>query len=64
MVSLNLRPFKDWVFNITENRWTTDKISLKWLKKVFIPLTKLVNPLDKRLLIINGYSSYITDNYI
>jgi len=31
---------------------------------VFIPLIRLVNPLDKRLLIINGHGSHITDDYI
>jgi len=42
----------------------TDEISLKWLKKVFIPLIRPVNPLDKRLLIIDGYSNHITNDYI
>ena len=31
---------------------------------MFIPLTKPASPNQKRLLIINGYGSYVTAEYI
>jgi DDE superfamily endonuclease len=46
-------------FSATKNGWTNDAYGLKWLQEVFEPSTRPKRLNSKRLLIIDGHSSYI-----
>ncbi len=59
-VPKSINEFKDWEFTTTENGWTSDDTALEWLKKVFIPRTALQDPLEARLLILDGHGSHET----
>ena len=39
-------------------------VTVTWLCNIFLLKTQLANPLEKRLLILNSYSSYITKEFI
>ena len=56
----NLMLPDDWQFQVSPNGWTSDEIGLCWLKKVFIPSTSLRIKGKYRLLILDGYGSYLT----
>lgn len=43
--------------------WTNDKIGVAWLKEVFEPFTRPKTPYSYRLLIIDGHSSHITQEF-
>jgi len=60
----DLQPFKHWKFTATPKGWTDNETSLKWLKNVFIPLTKPASPDQKRLLVIDGHGSHVTAEYM
>ena len=62
--SLKLKGYKDWKFDSTENRWTSDTITLEWLKTVFIPQIVLYDPKEPRLLILDSYKSHETTEFI
>ena len=64
MVLFELEGYKDWKFDSTENRWTSDATALKWLKKVFIPRIAPCDPKEPRLLILDGYRSHETTEFI
>jgi hypothetical protein len=49
---------------ILYNRWTDNAIGLEWFIKVFIPKTKPLVKERWRLMLFDGYSSYITSNVI
>ena len=36
--------FQDWFFAASEKGWTTNSITLRWLKEVFLPLTVPEDP--------------------
>ena len=59
-----LLEFKDWEFTATDNGWTNSEIAVEWLRKIFIPRTRPEDPSEKRLLILDGYGSYITTEFI
>jgi hypothetical protein len=46
-------------FVSTENGWTNDVYRMEWLKTVFKPYIRLKRAITKRLLIVNGYLSYV-----
>jgi hypothetical protein len=52
------------VFGVTENGWTNDAYSLKWLQEVFEPSTQPTTRSTKRLLIVDGHSSHINLRFI
>jgi DDE superfamily endonuclease len=54
----------DWKFTTSENGWTSNAISLEWLRTVFIPQTRLKNSNRWRLLIVDGHGSYISDDFM
>ena len=54
----------DFFFGATENGWTNDAYSLKWLQEVFELRSRPKRPNSKRLLIVDGYSSYINLRFI
>jgi hypothetical protein len=54
----------DWHFSTSNSGWTSDSHAFKWLTEVFEPSTKLADPTQRRLLIMDGHSSHITANVI
>jgi len=54
---------KDWRFEVSNNGWTTDEISLRWLQKLFIPLTNSRVRGRFRLLILDGHGSHLTPQF-
>ncbi len=56
--------FIDWTFTTSPNGWTSHEIALKWLKEVFIPFSKPSNPDQWRLLVLDGHSSHITEEFM
>jgi hypothetical protein len=51
------------MIGVSDNRWTTDEISLIWLKKLFGLYTQDRTVGKYRLLILNGHGSYITAEF-
>jgi hypothetical protein len=47
----------------SQNGWTTDEIGLQWLKETFKPHSKLYSTSAKRLLILDGHSSYLSAEF-
>src|SRR5450432_1869350 len=46
-------------FVASENRWSCNSLGLNWLEKVFNPVTKAKARRSRRLLIVDGHSSYV-----
>ena len=61
---LDLKPFSDWEFTATDNRWTNNAVAVEWLEKIFIPQTQPTNPTDYRLLILDGHGSHTSDDFM
>jgi hypothetical protein len=62
-----LNEFKEsanWYFIISPNGWTNHYIGYSWLVYVYNPQTKPVNPLDTRLIIMDGHGSLSTDDFM
>src|SRR6266566_7635148 len=59
----NIEEFKDWKFESSPKGWTSDDITVQWLNTVFIPQTWVLYN-RSRLLIVDGYKSHITDDFI
>ena len=53
----------DWRIEISQNGWTTDDISLRWLEKLFIPATNRRTQGKYRLLILDGHGSHLTPQF-
>ena len=51
-------------FTVSYNRWLNNAISLAWLKTVFERYTKLARITQKRLLIVDGHSSYVNMAFV
>jgi hypothetical protein len=51
-------------FAVSYNRWSNNQIGLAWLEQVFEQYTKPKRATTKRLLIVNGYSSYINIKFV
>lgn len=54
---------KDWRFEVSNNGWTTNEIGLRWLQKLFIPLTNSRVRGRFRLLILDGHGSHLTPQF-
>jgi hypothetical protein len=54
---------KDWHFEVSPNGWTSDEIGLRWLAKVFLPLTFSRRKGKYRLLILDGHGSHLTPGF-
>ncbi|KYG40271.1 hypothetical protein M433DRAFT_160676, partial [Acidomyces richmondensis BFW] len=54
----------DWRFSTSNSGWTSNSHAYEWLTTVFEPSTKLADPIQRRLLIMDGHSSHITANVI
>jgi hypothetical protein len=59
--------FKDlppsWRINVSPNGWTVNEIGIKWLEKLFIPETTKRLQGVYRMLILDGYGSYLTPEF-
>ena len=53
----------DWMIGVSENGWTTDKIGLTWLKKIFGLFTENRITGKYRLLILDGHGSHVTAEF-
>ena len=54
----------DWVYTTSKNGWIANRIVFNWLTKVFIPETKPSGDKDARLLILDGYRSHHTTEFL
>jgi len=54
---------KSWGITTSENGWTTDKIGLEWLEKIFEKHTKDRTKGQYRLLILDGHGSHLTPEF-
>ena len=54
---------QEWHIATSQNGWTTDKIGLHWLKKVFEPYSKQYSIGAKRLLILDGHNSHLSADF-
>jgi hypothetical protein len=54
---------EDWRFKVSPNGWTSNKISLRWLEKLFIPTTSSRIKGVYRLLILDGHGSHLTPRF-
>ena len=48
---------------VSDNGWTTDEIGLRWLENLFIPSINRRSKGAWRLLILDGYGSYLTPKF-
>jgi hypothetical protein len=53
----------DWRLDISDNGWTTDEIGMKWLTKVFIPITNARSTGHYRMLVLDGHGSHLTPEF-
>ncbi|RJE17446.1 Pogo transposable element, partial [Aspergillus sclerotialis] len=53
----------NWRFEVSDNGWTTDKIGLRWLQKLFVPGTTTRTKGKYRLLILDGHGSHLTPQF-
>jgi hypothetical protein len=53
----------DWRLDISNNGWTTDEISMKWLTKLFIPMTNARTTGRYRMLVLDGHGSHLTPQF-
>ncbi|KAI8401625.1 hypothetical protein FOFC_18494 [Fusarium oxysporum] len=54
----------DWEFSCSEKGWTSNKLALIWLRKVFIPSTQPEKKNEPRLLILDGHGSHMTEKFL
>ncbi|SCN90426.1 related to transposase [Fusarium fujikuroi] len=60
----NLDFLEDWEFACSDKGWTSNKLALVWLRKVFIPSTQPEKKNEPQLLILNGYGSHVTEDFL
>ena len=53
----------DWRFEVSPNGWTSDEIGIRWLEKLFIPLTTSRTKGRYQLLILDGHGSHLTPKF-
>ena len=53
----------DWRLDISDNGWTTDKIGMRWLTKVFIPIINACTTGRYWMLILDGHGSHLTPEF-
>src|SRR5436853_1349834 len=54
----------NWHVPFSENRWTSNDITIEWLEKVFSPQTQSGDSADTRLLIVDGHGSHTSDEFM
>jgi DDE superfamily endonuclease len=55
---------QDWLYITLENGWTSNNIGLSWLKELFLIESAIDDPLQTRILVLNGHESHIPTNFI
>ncbi|CCT63413.1 related to transposase [Fusarium fujikuroi IMI 58289] len=60
----NLDFLEDWEFACSDKGWTSNKLALVWLRKVFIPSTQPEKKNEPRLLILDGHGSHVTEDFL
>ena len=50
-------------FEVSPNGWTTNKIGIRWLEKLFIPTTSSRTKGGYRLLVLDGHGSHLTPRF-
>ncbi|SCN96763.1 related to transposase [Fusarium fujikuroi] len=60
----NLDFLEDWEFACSDKGWTSNKLALVWLRKVFILSTQPEKKNEPRLLILDGHGSYIIEDFL
>jgi hypothetical protein len=53
-----------WRFSVSNSGWTSDSHGFRWISEVFDPSTTPEDPLQRRLLIMDGHSSHMTARLI
>ena len=53
----------DWVYTISENGWTSNRIELNWLKEIFLPETASKNR-GHKMLVMNSHDSHIVIEFL
>jgi hypothetical protein len=56
--------YNDVHFSTSHNRWTNSNLGLAWLRDLFESYTKPKSRAQKRLLILDGYGSHITKDFM
>ena len=54
----------DWQFSTSNSSWTSDSHGYEWLTTVFELNTRPIDPMQRRLLMMDGHSSHMTANFI
>jgi 4-hydroxybenzoate polyprenyltransferase len=53
-----------WQFTATKMGWIEEKIAIKWLRRIFIPMSAPEDPKEWRLLVIDGHYTHITIDFM
>ncbi|KAI1001647.1 hypothetical protein K3495_g6554 [Podosphaera aphanis] len=61
---LDMTSYASWKCTATENGWITNTTAVEWLKEVFLPLTALGDPQEKRLLSVDDHGSHQTTEFM
>ena len=64
ITQLDEEDFKDWTFATSKKGWTTNEITFRWLKEVFLPLTTPEKHDQWRHLILDGHNSHIQEDFM
>ncbi|KYG42218.1 hypothetical protein M433DRAFT_158145, partial [Acidomyces richmondensis BFW] len=51
-------------FSTSNSGWILNSYAFEWIQTVFEPYTRPTSPKERRLLIMDGYSSHITADFI
>ena len=54
----------NWQVTFSENGWTSNDIAVEWLEKIFLPQTEPDEPMNARLLIIDGHDSHTAEDFM
>jgi DDE superfamily endonuclease len=55
---------QDWLYTTSENGWTSNNIGLSWLKEVFLIESAIEDPLQTRILLLDGHGSHIPTDFM
>jgi DDE superfamily endonuclease/Tc5 transposase DNA-binding domain/helix-turn-helix, Psq domain len=55
---------QDWIFTTSQNGWTSNNIGMHWLKEVFMPESAPDDPLQTRILLLDGHGSHVPTDFM
>ena len=55
---------QDWLYTTSENGWTSNNIGLSWLKELFLVESAVDDPLQTRILLLDGHGSHIPTDFM